>query len=281
MKVGLVLEGGAMRGMYTAGILDELMEQDIRVDGVIGVSAGALFGTNLLSGQRERVIRYSKRFNPEQRYMGLLPLLREGNVISRDYAYYEVPMKLDVFDEAVFEKNAEKIPFYAVVTQMESGKPFYVRIRRGFAQMEALRASSSMPFVTRPVKIGSHHYLDGGISDSIPFQWMAGNGYDSLIVVLTRDLSYRKTPLSPHLIHRFYRKYPELQERLIHRHEDYNQSVKTLSEWEKDGRAFVFRPSEPIKISRMERDPSKLQAVYELGLRDAKARMGKLNAYLD
>ncbi len=280
MKVGLVLEGGAMRGMYTAGILDELMEKNIKVNGVIGVSAGALFGTNILSKQEERVIRYSKRFNCDWHYMGLMPLIREGNVISRDYAYYRVPMEMDVFDEETFEENAAKIPFYAVLTQVENGRPYYARIRKGFAQMETLRASSSMPFVSRPVKIGAHHYLDGGISDSIPFQWMAKNGYDRLIVVLTRDLTYRKKPMSPFLIHRFYRKYPALQSRLISRHKTYNDSVELLSKWEKEGRAFVFRPSKPIEIGRMESDPSKLQAVYELGLEDGEAKMEELKAYL-
>ncbi len=280
MKVGLVLEGGAMRGMYTAGILDEFMEHHIKVNGAIGVSAGALFGVNLFSGQNGRVIRYNKRFNHDKRYLGLLPLIREGNIVNTEFAYHEVPRKLDVFDDETYRKTAEKTPFYAVVTEMESGKPKYVRIRSVFQQMNVLRASASMPFVSKPVRIGSRHYLDGGIADSIPFRWMAGNGYDRLIVVLTRDLSYHKKPMSSALIHAYYRKYPELQKRLLLRHTVYNESVETLKQWEADGRAFVIRPSEPIRIHRTESDPSKLQEVYELGLNDAEAQMDALQKYL-
>ncbi len=280
MKVGLVLEGGAMRGMYTAGILDELMENQIPFDGVIGVSAGALFGVNLLSGQEGRVICYNKRFNHDKNYMGILPLLKEGNFVSTEYAYDEVPRQLDVFDDAAYQKVAETTPYYAVVTEVESGRPYYVRIRSVFRQMDVLRASASMPFVSKPVQIGDLHYLDGGISDSIPFRWMAGNGYDRLIVVLTRDLSYRKKPMSPRLIHAFYKKMPELEERLINRHEVYNESVETLKEWEAKGRTYVIRPSVPLTISRTERDPSKLQEVYEIGLNDAEAQMDGLRKYL-
>ncbi len=279
MKVGLVLEGGAMRGMYTAGVLDELMENRIKIDGVIGVSAGALFGVNLLSGQEGRVIRYNKRFNHDKNYMGILPFLKEGNFVSTEYAYDIVPKQLDVFDEEAYKKAAETIPFYAVVSEVENGRPYYVRIRSVFRQMDVLRASASMPFVSRPVRIGDLHYLDGGITDSIPFRWMASNGYDRLIVVLTRDLSYRKKPMSPKLIRAFYRKYPELEERLVQRHEVYNESADALKEWEKDGRAFVLRPSWPLCISRTETDPSKLQEVYEIGLADAEAQMDLLRSY--
>ncbi len=279
MKVGLVLEGGAMRGMYTAGVLDVLMENAISPDGIIGVSAGALFGVNLLSGQEGRVIRYSKRFNHDKNYMGILPLLKERNIVSTRYAYDEVPRKLDVFDDGTFQRAAKTTPFYAVLSQVENGHPYYVRIRSVFDQMDVLRASASMPFVSKPVRIGNLHYLDGGVTDSIPFRWMAGNGYDRLIVVLTRDQSYRKKPMSPALIHAFYKKSPELEKRLKNRHEAYNESADTLREWEEDRRAFVIRPSRPLSISRTETDPSRLQAVYEIGLADAEAQMDALRAY--
>ncbi len=268
MKVGLVLEGGAMRGMYTAGVLDQFMFNQIMPDGVIGVSAGALFGVNLLSGQDGRVIRYNKRFNHDPRYIGLLPFLKEGNVVSTKYAYHDVPYELDVFDNETYRINADKIPFYAVVTEVESGKPRYVRIRNAYRQMKVLRASGSMPFFSKPVRIGAHSYLDGGISDSIPYQWMFCDGFDRLIVVLTRDFSYRKKPMSPQLIKSFYHRYPGLQKALITRHSRYNDSVEKLSDWEKEGRAFVIRPTKPIEIGRIESDPHKLQEVYELGLDD-------------
>ncbi len=280
MKIGLVLEGGAMRGMYTAGILDIMMNEQIAADGVIGVSAGALFGVNYLSGQRGRVIRYNKRFNHDRNYMGILPLLREGNIISTEYAYHAVPYELDVFDDAAYRKTAEKVPFYAVITDVETGKPKYVRIRSVYKQMDVLRASASMPFVSKPVKIGESRYLDGGISDSIPFSWMLGNGYDRLIVVLTRDLSYRKEPMSAALIRTFYHKYPALQKQLQKRHTVYNEAVEALKALESDGQVFVIRPSSPIEIGRIESDPSKLQQVYELGLSDGEAQMDALREYL-
>lgn len=280
MKIGLVLEGGTMRGMYTAGILDVMMENQIKINGAIGVSAGALFGVNYLSGQNGRVIRYNKRFNSDKNYMGILPLLKEGNIISTEYAYHDVPYELDVFDDAAYQKAAEEIPFYAVVTEVETGRPKYVRIRSVYKQMDVLRASASMPFVSKPVKIGDSRYLDGGISDSVPFEWMYGNEYDRLIVVLTRDLSYRKEPMSPALIKVCYRKYPQLQNQLLRRHTVYNDAVEALKKREADGQAFVIRPSVPIEIGRIESDPSRLQEVYELGLNDAVAQMQALKTYL-
>ncbi len=280
MKVGLVLEGGAMRGMYTAGVMDVLMQKEIGVNGIIGVSAGALFGVNYLSGQMGRVIRYNKRFNHDPRYMGLVPLLLEGNIVSTKMAYQKVPMELDVFDNQTFRERTKTAPYYAVVSEVETGKPKYVRIRDAFKQMDVLRASASMPFVSRSVKIGNCHYLDGGITDSFPFRWMSGNGYDRLIVILTRDLTYRKKPMSSSMIRTIYRTHPELQERLKTRHIVYNESVEELKQWEEEGKAFVFRPSEPVTISRMERDPAKLQSLYELGLADAEAKMDSLRSYL-
>lgn len=280
MKIGLVLEGGAMRGMYTAGVLDVMMQNQIQIQGAIGVSAGALFGVNYLSGQAGRVIRYNKRFNHDKNYMDILPLLKEGNIISTEYAYHEVPYELDVFDDAAYKSAAETIPFYAVVTDIETGKPNYVRIRSVYKQMDVLRASASMPFVSKPVEIGGRYFLDGGISDSIPFQWMLKNGYDRLIVVLTRDLSYHKEPMSPALIRAFYRKYPALRQQLLQRHTIYNDAVEALKEYEREGRVFVIRPSSPIEIGRIESDPSKLQMVYELGLGDGEAQLDALRSYL-
>ncbi len=279
MKVGLVLEGGAMRGMYTAAVLDTFMEENIHVDGVVGVSAGALFGVNYLSGQKGRVIRYNKRFNGDKNYMGIRPLLKEGNIINTRYAYHDVPCRLDVFDNEAYQKSG--VPFYAVATNIETGRPEYMEIRDVFAQMDTLRASASMPFVSRPVEIEGNRYLDGGISDSIPFRWLSKQGYDKLIVILTRDMEYRKTPMKKGLIRLYYRKYPALQKRLKQRHRVYNKSVELLKEWEEKGRVFVIRPTSPIGIKRIEGDPEKLQEVYDLGARDAAFYLPKLRAYLE
>ena len=278
MKTGLVLEGGAMRGMYTAGVMDRMMDHDIHFDGVIGVSAGALFGVNYLSRQRGRVIRYNKKYNGHKAYMGLLPLLKEGNIVSTRYAYDRVPRLFDVFDNEAFK--ASGTDFYAVVTNLQTGQPEYMQVKDVYEQMDVLRASGSMPFVSKPVQIDGQYYLDGGVSDSIPFAFFEKLGYDRLVVILTRDLAYRKKAMSPLMIDASYHKYPEFAEQLKKRHEVYNRSVRMLKRKEEKGGIFVIRPSVPIQIKRIETDPDKLQQVYDEGMKDATEHMDQLLEYL-
>ena len=180
MKTCLVLEGGAMRGMYTAGALDVFYNAGIQFDGIIGVSAGAAFGVNYLSRQPGRVIRYNKRFNADHHYMGLIPLLKTGNIVDTEYAYEKVPRELDPFDGDTFD--ASGVPFWAVVTNVETGQPEYIRLEHAMAQMDVIRASASMPFVSQPVKIGGKLYLDGGVADSIPFRAAEKLGFDRVVV---------------------------------------------------------------------------------------------------
>ncbi len=278
MKVGLVLEGGAMRGMYTAGVLDVFLDNNISIDCVVGVSAGALFGVNYVSKQKGRVIRYNKRFNSDKNYLGLRPFLREGNIVSTKYAYHDVPRFLDPFDDESFKNSG--IPFYAVVTNIDTGKAEYIHVKSVFEQADTLRASGSMPFVSKPVTIDGKKYLDGGISDSIPYEWLSKQGCDRIIVVLTRDITYRKTPTSRRLVNAVYRKHPQIAQTLINRYQVYNHKVESLIEWEKEGKVFVIRPSEPIHIKKLERNPEKLQELYEFGIRDANTKMDELKEYL-
>lgn len=267
-RCALVLEGGAMRGVYTAGVLDCFMDHDISFDAVIGVSAGALFGVNLLSKQRGRVIRYNKRFNSDKNYMGIRPLLREKNIVSTKYAYDTVPRELDPFDDEEYKKS--DIPFYAVVTNIRTGKPEYVQIKSVFDQMDVLRASGSMPVVSKPVKLGHEWYLDGAVTDSIPYEHMLDMGYDRVVVVLTKPADYIKKPM-PRLFTSVYKKrFPRFYEAFSNRHIMYNYQLEHLKELEKQGIAKVLRPSEHIKISKIEKDPNKLESLYQLGLRDAK-----------
>lgn len=277
MKTGLVLEGGAMRGMYTAGVLDTFLDNGIEFDCIVGVSAGALFGVNFLSRQRGRVIRYNKRFNGDKNYMGIIPLIKEGNIFSTKYAYEDVPRRLDPFDDDTYKSS--KVPFYAVLTDVDSGQPEYVRIDSVFEQMDTLRASGSMPIVSKPVEIVGKRYLDGGISDSIPYEWLLSQGCDRLVVVLTRHIDYRKKPAASAVVKLCGIKYPRIAERMKSRHEDYNRCAEHLLELERDGRAFVIRPSEEIKIGRLEKDPHKLQSVYDLGVKDCMKCAGKLAEY--
>ena len=265
--------------MYTAGVLDVFMENGIRFDKIVGVSAGALFGVNYLSGQKGRVIRYNKRFNGDKNYMGIRPLLTEGNIVNTKYAYHDVPYSLDPFDDENFKKSDTE--FYAVVTDIESGNPEYIKINSVFEQMDVLRASGSLPFVSKPVKIRAKNYLDGGISDSIPYKWMAHQDVSKIIVILTRDISYRKKETSSLLINMFYRNYPKLAERLHKRHIEYNESAKELTEIEKSGAVLVIRPSKPIEVGRMEKNPENLQEVYDLGVNDAKNMLETVMRYLN
>ena len=278
MKTGLVLEGGAMRGMFTAGVLDVFLAAGVKADEVVGVSAGALFGVNYLSGQAGRAVRYNKRFNGDKNYMGLRPLLKEGNLFSTAYAYDLVPRKLDPFDDETFQNSG--VPFFTVVTNVDTGEARYVRIKSVFDQMDVLRASGSMPFVSRPVEWQGRRYLDGGIADSIPFQWMAARDCDRLIVVLTREEGYRKTPMNGAMLRLLGRKYPAIARRLAARHTDYNRALEELERRRAEGRAFVIRPSVKTPIRRIESDPEKLQQVYDLGVSDGQAALPALQAWL-
>lgn len=268
MKTGLVLEGGAMRGMFTCGVLDRFMEEGIRFDGVIGASAGALFGVNFLSGQRGRGLRYNKTYNSDRKYMGIGVLLRTGNYFDTDYAYGRVPRELDPFDDEAFMNDGT--PFYAVVTNVKTGKAEYMRVESVLRQMDILRASGSMPFVSRTVTLNGSEYLDGGIADPIPFEAMRELGYDRLVAVLTRHEGYVKKPMAALPAKLFYRKYPALTDAMARRHEVYAESLRRLKELEEAGEALAIRPPAEITISRTERDPDKLQSVYDTGFMSAR-----------
>ena len=278
MKICLVLEGGAMRGMFTAGVLDVLLDEQIAVDGAVTVSAGALFGINYPAKQRGRVLRYNLKYLHDKRYMGWHSLFTTGNVVNKAFAFYELPFTLDPFDQATF--TASQIDFWVTLTNIESGEPEYVKITDAFAQMEALRATSAMPIVSRVVEIEGKKYLDGGISDSIPLDKAMALGYDKIIVILTRPLDYRKKPSNNWLFKLFYRNYPKLIERWTNRYAEYNQAVEKVIEMEKAGKIFVIRPSESLDISRLEKDLAKVQAMYDLGVKDGQAALSELKNYL-
>ena len=278
MKIGLVLEGGAMRGMFTAGVLDVLLDEQIAVDGADTVSAGALFGINYPAKQRGRVLRYNLKYLHDKRYMGWHSLFTTGNVVNKAFAFYELPFTLDPFDQATFA--ASQIDFWVTLTNIETGEPEYVKITDAFAQMEALRATSAMPMVSRVVEIEGKKYLDGGISDSIPLDKAMALGYDKIIVILTRPLDYRKKPSNNWLFKLFYRHYPKLIERWANRYAEYNQAVEKVIEMEKAGKIFVIRPSESLDISRLEKDLAKVQAMYDLGVKDGQAALSELKNYL-
>ena len=278
MSIGLVLEGGAMRGLYTAGVLDVFLDNNIKVDGIIGVSAGVLFGVNYLSKQKGRAIRYNKKFAKDKRYMGMRSFLTTGNIINKDFAYYEIPFKIDVFDEETFEKS--DTDFWATVTNIETGEAEYLKLEKPIDQMEVLRATSAMPIVSEIIEIDGKKYLDGGVSDSIPVEKCKSMGYDKIIVILTRIIEYRKKKASSTLAKIKYKEYPKLIETMENRYKKYNETVEKIIDMENKKEIFVIRPSKDLKIKRIEKDVDKLQAMYDLGVSDCKKQLEDLKEYI-
>ncbi|WGE52547.1 patatin-like phospholipase family protein [Actinobacillus equuli] len=278
MKVGLVLEGGAMRGMFTAGVLDVFLDEQLEFDGAVTVSAGALFGVNLPSKQRGRVLRYNKKYMNDKRFLSLKSWLTTGNLINRDFAFYELPTIHDPFDQATFAQS--QMDFWVTLTNVETGEPEYFKVQDVFKEMELFRATSAMPFVSQFVEINGKKYLDGGIADSIPLQKCLDLGYDKIVLVLTRPLEYRKKPSSMALFKWIYRGYPHLIERWQQRYQDYNQTVERIIQLNQAQQIFVIRPSRTIPLSRLEKDPNKLQQMYDLGVADAQQSITALREYL-
>lgn len=280
MKVGLVLEGGGMRALFTAGVLDALLDiKELDIDGIVGVSAGALFGVNYVSGQKERAIRYNKKYARDKRYMGFYSWITTGNAVNEEFAFYEIPFKLDVFDQEKFKQS--KIDFYVVMTNVESGKPEYVLIKDVFKQMEYLRATSALPFASKIIEINGKKYLDGGISDSIPIDYCEGLGYDKIILVLTRPKNTHKEDKLNFLYKLVYRKYPNLVNRLVNMGKDYEVVLKKIKDLENKDKIFVIRPPEILKIGRLEKNKDKIQKVYDIGLNTGLKEIDNLLKYLN
>lgn len=278
MKTGLVLEGGAMRGIYTAGVLDVFMEQGIAFDGVIGVSAGVIHGCSYVSGQHGRSIRYYLKYMKNPRFLSFRSLLRTGNLVETEFCYHEIPEKLDVFDYDAFEKSA--MDFYATCTNVETGKAEYIHMD-SMREIDYARASASMPLVSQIVEVGGMKLLDGGVADSIPLQAFCSMGYEKNVVVLTRPAGYRKKPSNMALARRVYRKYPAFLDAMENRYLHYNQTLEMIEERERKGEIVVIRPSRDPDIGRMEKKPEKVSEVYQLGCQDAWKKTEKVKAFLE
>lgn len=280
MKKGLVLEGGAMRGMFTAGVMDVMLEKGITFDGAIGVSAGAAFGVNYKSGQIGRVIRYNTRFCNDKRYCGLWSLLKSGDIYNTEFCYRVVPTLYDPFDFDSYGKNP--MEFHLVCTDVETGKPVYHpyggRQDHGF---DWIRASASMPLVSHMVEIDGQKMLDGGISDPIPLKYFETLGYERNVLILTQPREYRKKKSSAlPLIKLMYRKYPHLVEAMAKRHEVYNATMDYIDEQEATGKILVLRPETPLPVSRVEKDPNKLRIAYEIGRKAAASKLNEIQQFL-
>ena len=270
-----------MRGMFTAGVMDVMMEHGIDFDGVIGVSAGAAFGCNYKSGQIGRVIRYNTRFCADKRYGGLGVLFREGNIFSTPFCYEEVPLKHDVFDFDAYDRNP--MEFYVVCTDIESGKAVYHRYEGLHDhRFDWIRASASMPLVSQIVEINGMKLLDGGVADSIPVRYFESIGYDRNIVILTQPEGYvkKKNPMMP-IVKLKYRRFPKLIEAMANRHVGYNDTLEYIRSKEEAGELLVVRPEEPLNIKKVEKNPEELRRVYELGRAAGQRRLAEIREFLD
>lgn len=280
-KRGLVMEGGAMRGMFTAGILDVFMENGIEFDGAIGVSAGATFGCNFKSRQIGRAIRYNKRYAHNWRYCSVRSLLFTGDLYGADFCYNRIPNELDVYDLATYRANP--MEFYCVASDCETGKPIYKKLETCDAHdLTWMRASASMPLASKIVEVDGYKLLDGGMTDSVPLAFFESIGYERNVVILTQPREYRKKPssLMP-LMKLALRKYPALVEAMRHRPEEYNEQTAYAFRRAEQGNALVICPEKPLGISRTEHDPRELQRVYDEGRRIAVSRLEEIRVFLE
>ena len=275
------MEGGAMRGMFTAGVLDVLMENGLVTDGAIGVSAGAVFGCNYKSHQIGRVIRYNTEYCNDKRYASFKNLVKTGNLYSEQFCYHEVPEKLDPFNEAAFV--ASPMDFFVVCTDVKTGEPIYHKCRKGDAEdVLWMEASASMPLAAKIVKIGHYGLLDGGVADSIPVRFFESIGYKRNLIILTQPKGYikKKNKFLPAIRARYFR-YPAFVEAVADRHERYNETLSYISMLEQAGKDYVIRPPIPLEIGAMERDPAQLRRVYETGRAVAQIQVEKIRDFLN
>lgn len=273
-----MLEGGGMRGIYTAGVLDVFMEQGVCFDGVLGVSAGAIHGSSYVSGQKGRSIRYYRKYIGNWRFMSLRSLFLTGELVGRKLCYEDIPNRLDPFDYEAFK--ASDTAFYVGCSNLKTGKGEYLRVTDLRRQMDLLRASASLPYVSKPVDYRGMKLLDGGCTDSIPVAVMRRLGYKRLVVVQTRQRGYVKEPEFRTIAKILYWKYPRFVRALARRHIAYNRELALIERLEQEGKIFVIRPEEALPIGRTKAAVKDVDAVYALGLRDGTARLEDMLAWL-
>ncbi|MCM3441720.1 patatin-like phospholipase family protein [Metabacillus halosaccharovorans] len=277
---GLVLEGGGMRGVYTAGVLEVFMEQDLYLPYVIGVSAGACFGASYLSRQRGRNRKVNIDYVTHPKYLSLQNYIKHRQLFGMDFIFDEIPNLLVPFDYDTFYKCTEE--FVITATDCQTGQPVYFNKKDyGKDMLTVIRASSSLPFIAPVVEYKGKHLLDGGITDSIPIKKAEEDGNKRNIIVLTREESYFKKKSNIRwLMNKSYRQYPKLIEAILTRYKMYNETLEHIKEQEKEGKIFVIRPSSKLKVGRIERNQTKLENLYMMGMEDAKREFKRLETWL-
>lgn len=280
MKKGLILEGGAMRGLFTAGIIDVFMENGIEFDAAIGVSAGAAFGCNYKSRQIGRVIRYNKRFAKDPRFCSFRSLIKTGDLFGAEFCYHTIPDELDLFDTQAYLDNP--MDFYVVVTDVKTGKAVYINSdEAGKDALECFRASASMPLVSNPVEINGKKYLDGGIADSVPIQYFESIGFEKNVIILTQPKDYSKKPsIAAKIMKYALKEYPNVVKTMENRHIEYNETLAYIEEREKAGAVYVIRPDAPLEIGKIEHNPDNMQKVYDIGREVAKRHIENVKSFL-
>lgn len=274
-KIGLILEGGGMRGIYTAGVLDFFIEKNIEVDITIGVSAGSCHASSYLSKQYKRAYNATVDYINDKRYLSFSNLIKTGSIFGMDFMFNKIPNELNIYDYDTFAKSKSK--FVVVATNCETGSPEYFELKDLKKEIIYMQASCSIPMFANIVEIDDFKLVDGGVSDSIPIEYSLNQGYKKNIVVLTRDITYKKNKQKflP-IVNKKYKKYPNLVKAIENRHLNYNKSLNLVNQLEKDGDVLVIRPKKPVNVSQIEKNAKKLTALYEEGYDDAKELYDKI-----
>lgn len=281
-SMGLVLEGGGMRGLYTAGVLDFFLDQNLHFPYVIGVSAGACHAASYISQQKGRNKIVNIGYIQDPRYISYRNLLKTKSLFGMDFVFNEIPNRLEPFDYETLYRSKQK--YIIGTTDCQSGQSMYFEKSECDPDiiLKVLMASSSLPFVSPTVNIKGQHLLDGGIADPIPIQKSLRDGNSKNVIILTRNKEYRKKPFNyKWFARRFYSRYPGLVDALLKRHEVYNSALEQIETMEEQHQAFILRPSEPLKVDRLERNPQKLTHLYSLGYRDAQTSMEQIKKFID
>lgn len=280
MKKGIALEGGAMRGMFTAGVLDVFMENGIKFDGAAGISAGATFGCNLKSRQIGRVIRYNKRYCKDWRYGSFRSWILTGDLYEKKFCYETLPDELDRFDTVIYRKNP--MEFFVGATNVDNGRPVFYKAENGDSRdLTWMRASASMPVVSRVVEVDGYRLLDGGISAPVPLHFLESRGYDRIVVLLTQPKGYRKEQLKLMPVISFLlRKYPEVVHAMKVRYLRYNHLMEEIDRKEEMGNILVIRPPQALNIGSVCHDPVELERVYQVGRQEGLRQLNDVRAFL-
>ena len=268
-KTGLVLEGGGMRGIFTAGVLDLFLENNVIVDNCVAVSAGACLGASYMSKQYKRGFNAIADHINKKEYASFYNLITTGDFFDVDYSYRRVVEEFNPFDNEEYIKNPTI--FQTVITNVKTGKAEYPHIRDAVKELIYIRASASLPFLSRMVEINGEKYLDGGVSDPIPLKKAIENGNKKIILILTRDKKYRKKQSKLSKISLIlYKKYPKFVELMNTRYERYNETLEYIYELEKKGEVFIIQPESSLDLGRIEKNRKKLEIVYQMGYEKAK-----------